>query len=97
MLSEIIIAIKRNTKITYSVWWCDAMINDGRREEASKFASFSGRTYNDEIVLLAFSLGQLFIIQSEILLRQLPILIRERYVSAVDNVMYPWVLSVYKW
>jgi len=27
--SEIKIAIKYNTKITYSVWLCDAMIKDG--------------------------------------------------------------------
>jgi len=35
------LAIKCNTKITYSVWCCDAMIKDGRREEMSKFAELS--------------------------------------------------------
>ena len=33
----------------YSVWWCDAMIKDGRQEETCKFAALSGCTYNNEI------------------------------------------------
>ena len=33
MFSEIKIAIKCNTKIKYSVWWCDAMTKDIRRKE----------------------------------------------------------------
>jgi len=49
MFSEIKMAIKRNTNITYSVWWCDAMTKDVRREEMSKFAALSGCTYHDEI------------------------------------------------
>jgi len=49
MFSEIKIAIKCNTKITYSVWWCDPMTKDVRREEMSKFAVLSGCNYNDEI------------------------------------------------
>jgi len=39
LFSEIKIAIKCNTNITYSVWWCDAMTKDVRREEMSKFAA----------------------------------------------------------
>ena len=38
MCSEIKFAIKCNTKITYSVWWCDAMTKDGRREETNKLS-----------------------------------------------------------
>ena len=48
MSSEIKIAIKCNTKITYSVWWCDATTKDVRREEMSKFGSLSECTYNYE-------------------------------------------------
>ena len=47
MFSEIKMAIKCNTNIMYSVWCCDAMIKDVRREEISKFAALFGCTYND--------------------------------------------------
>jgi len=53
MFSEIKIAIKRNTKVTYSLWWCDAMIKDECREETSKFAALFGRAYNDEICFVS--------------------------------------------
>jgi len=43
-LSEIEIAIKCN--ITYSVWWCEAMTEDVRREETITFAALSGCAYN---------------------------------------------------
>ena len=52
MFSEIKVAIKFNPKITYSVWWCDAMTKDVRREEMSKFAAVSGCIYNDEICFI---------------------------------------------
>ena len=52
MFSEIKNVIKCNTKITYSVWWCDAMTKDVCREEMSKFAALSGCTYNDEICFI---------------------------------------------
>ena len=47
--SEIKMTIKCNTKITYSVYRCDAMNKGVRMEKISKFAALSGCTYNDEI------------------------------------------------
>jgi len=61
MFSEIKIAIKCNTKITYSVWGCDAIIKDEHREETSKFTALSGCVYNDDF-FLALSLSLLFVI-----------------------------------
>ena len=49
---KIKITIDCNTKITYSVWWYDAMIKDGYREETSLFALLYGCTYNDEICFI---------------------------------------------
>ena len=67
VFKKIKIAIKCNTKITYSVWWCDAMIKDGLREETSKFAALSGCTYNDEICFIGIEpISLLFVIQPEI-------------------------------
>jgi len=66
MFSEINITIKCNTRITYSVWWCDTMIKVGRRKETITFAALYGCTYYDKIRLLALSLSLLFFIQPEI-------------------------------
>ena len=53
MFSEIKIATKCNTEITYSVRWCDAMTKDGRRKETGKFSPLSGCTYYDKICFVA--------------------------------------------
>jgi len=96
MFSEINIAMKSNTNITYRVWWCDAMNKDGRRAETSKFAAWSGCSSNNEICFGALSLSILLVIHPTISLRQSPSCIRERSVSAVNKDMYTWVSSAYK-
>ena len=65
----------------------------------NKFAALSGCTYNDEICIVGIEpeLSLLFVIQPEISLRQSPSCLRERSVSAVDEDMYTWVSSAYKW
>jgi len=56
MFYEFKIAIKCNIKITYRVWWCDAMTKDVRREEMSMFGALSGWTNNDEIGFVGIEL-----------------------------------------
>jgi len=48
-------------------------------------------------ILSALSLSLLFVIQPEISLRQSPICVRERFVSAIDKYAYTWVSSAYIW
>ena len=48
MFSDIKIAMKCNTKVTYSVGWRDVMIKDEYMEETSKFAALSGCIYYNE-------------------------------------------------
>ena len=97
MFSEINIDIKCNAKIMYRFWWCDAMTKDVRREEMGKFARWLNVPIMMKSALLALSLSLLFVIQPEISLRQSPSCLKERSVSAVDEDMYSWVLSTYKW
>jgi len=58
------------------------MTKDVCRDEMSKFAALSGCTYNGEICFV----GNEFVIQPAISLRQSPLCLRER--SAVDKDMY---------
>jgi hypothetical protein len=48
MFSEIKITITCNTKITFIMWLCDALIKDGRIVETSTFAVSSGSTNNNK-------------------------------------------------
>jgi len=80
MFSEIEIAIKYNTKITYSVWWCDALTKDVCRE--------SGCTYNDEISFVG--IDPKFIVCHPVRVSLRPRCLREISVSAVDKEMYIW-------
>jgi len=95
MFSEIKIAIKRDTKITYSVW-CDAMIKDVRRKETSTFAALSVCTYNDEICFVGIEPKSIVCHPVEISLSQSPSCLRETSVSTVDKDRYTLVSSVYK-
>ena len=56
MFSEVKIAIKCNTKFTYSFLWQDAMTKAIRRQEMSTFAALSGCTYTDEICFVGIEL-----------------------------------------
>jgi len=87
--SKLKIAIKCNTKITYSVWWCDVMTKDVRWQETGKFDPLFGCTYNDDIYCLSSS--QIYHWDSHLADLQ------ERSASAVDKDIYTWVSSAYKW
>jgi len=98
MFSEIKIAIKCNTKITYTV--SDGVMLWQTMFVGKKWASLL-RCLDVPImmksVLLALSISLLFVIQPDIPLRQSTSCLRERSVSAVDKDMYTWVSSAYKW
>jgi len=96
MFSENKIVIKCNTKITYNVWRCDAMIKDVRRDETSKFVPLSGCTYNNENCFFSpLSPSLLFFIKPEISLRQSPLCLCKRKIGVCCKWRFVYLGVIY--